>query len=172
MLRRCLAAAGEPPPRKLDWVLLATPPTRPYQSLPRLTGSAALGLVWIAYLMGALSLLAGAIACEGAHARRFTAQAIEALTGDRTPLTETRWLVLLVGLLLLGGGLALCALSRWAAPIFILGTLLATGISALRLTRAATHDAAQAQDVGAPSRRFIFMRPLPPSCCGWKARAC
>ena len=85
-----------------------------------------MGLAWIAYLIGALSLLAGAIACEGAHSQRFTAQAIEALTGDRTPLRQTRWLVLLVGVLLLGGGLALCALSRWAAPIFIVGTILAT----------------------------------------------
>jgi hypothetical protein len=140
-----LAAAGVPPLRKLNRALLATPPTRSYQSLPRLTRSAALGLVWIAYLMGALSLLAGAIACEGAQSRRFSAQAIEALTGDRTPLTETRWLVLLVGLLFFAGGLALCALSRWAAPIFILGTLLATGYLLYASRVLPPTDAAQAQ---------------------------
>src|SRR5690348_11381103 len=89
-------------------------PPRPRRRINRclaLIGSTSVGLVWIAYLIGALSLLAGAIACEGAHSQRFTAQAIEALTGDRTPLRQTRWLVLLVGVLLLGGGLALCALS-------------------------------------------------------------
>lgn len=110
-----------------------------------LTRSLALGLVWIAYLIGALSLLAGAIACEGAHARRFTPQAIQALTGDRTPLTETRWFVLFAGALLLGGGLALCALSRWAAPIFILGTLLATGYLLYASRVLPPTDAAQAQ---------------------------
>ena len=140
-----LAVAGCSLSRKLNRAPLATPPTRPYQSLPRLTWSAALGLVWIAYLIGALSLLAGAIACEGAHSRRFSAQAIEALTGDRTPLTETRWFVLLAGVLLLGGGLALCALSRWAAPIFIAGTLLATGYLLYASRVLPPADAAQAQ---------------------------
>jgi hypothetical protein len=80
----------------------------------------------IAYLLGALSLVAGAVAVEGLISRRFTAPALEALTGDRTPLKDPRPLLLLAGLLLLSGGLALWALSRWAAPIFIMGTLLAT----------------------------------------------
>jgi len=130
---------------KADRTPLVSPSRRPYQSLPRLSWSAALGLVSIAYLMGALSLVAGVIACEGVHSGRFSAQAIEALTGDRTPLRETRWLVLLVGILLLGGGLALCALSRWAAPIFILGTLLATGYLLYASRTLPPADAAQAQ---------------------------
>ena len=104
-----------------------------------------MGLVWIAYLIGALSLLAGAIACEGARSHRFTAPAIEALTGDRTPLTQTRWLVLIVGVLLLGGGLALCALSRWATPIYILGTILATAYLLYASRVLPPADAAQAQ---------------------------
>jgi hypothetical protein len=83
-------------------------------------------LVLLAYALGALSLLAGAVALEGAISRRFTAPAFEALTGDRTPLADTRPALLLAGLLFLSGGLALWALSRWAAPIFILGTVLAT----------------------------------------------
>jgi len=133
-----------PPPEKHAATRLATPTPRPYQFLPA-AGAPPLGPVWIAYLIGALSLIAGAIACEGAHSRRFSAQAIEALTGDRTPLTETRWFVLLAGVLLLGGGLALCALSRWAAPIFIAGTLLATGYLLYASRVLPPADAAQAQ---------------------------
>ena len=85
-----------------------------------------MSLVLIAYLLGALSLAAGAVALEGAISRRYTAPAFEALTGDRTPLRDTGPALLLASLLFLCGGLALCALSRWAAPIFILGTVLAT----------------------------------------------
>jgi hypothetical protein len=46
---------------------------------------------------------------------------------------------------LLGGGLALCALSRWAAPIFILGTLLATGYLLYASRVLPPVDTAQAQ---------------------------
>jgi hypothetical protein len=80
----------------------------------------------IAYLLAAFSLVGGAVALEGLISRRFTARALEEKTGDRTPLADTRPVLLVAGLLFLSGGLALWALSRWAAPIFILGTLLAT----------------------------------------------
>src|SRR5262245_62393069 len=80
----------------------------------------------VAYLLGALSLLAGVVALAGLISRRLTAQAFEEKTGDRTPLQDLRPVLLLAAVTFLSGGLALWALSRWAAPIFILGTLFAT----------------------------------------------
>jgi hypothetical protein len=104
-----------------------------------------LSLVLLAYLIGALSLVAGAVALEALISRRLTASALEALTGDRTPLRDTRPVLVLTGLLCLSGGLLLFSLSRWAAPIFILGTLLATGYLLYASRVLPPGNAAQAQ---------------------------
>jgi hypothetical protein len=85
-----------------------------------------LRLAAIAYLIAGPSLLLGLLALNQARSGRLTAASIEALTGDRTPLKKLRSFVALIGILLSSGGLALLALSRWAAPIFLLGMLLAT----------------------------------------------
>jgi hypothetical protein len=80
---------------------------------------------WIAYALGTFYVFAGAVAIRTARTNRITDDALEALTGDRTPLPEwmRRWFILAVGALVLAGGIALVLLSRWAAPIFIAGTL-------------------------------------------------
>jgi hypothetical protein len=84
---------------------------------------------WIAYVLGSLAVVAGAIATEAVRTGRLADGALETLTLDRTPLSEAarRWFVLGLGAVLFSGGGALLLLSRWAAPIFILGTLLASG---------------------------------------------
>src|SRR5262245_1705222 len=99
----------------------------------------------IAYLLGALSLVAGAVALEGLFSRRFTAPALEEKIGDRTPLRDTRPVLLIAGVLFSSGGLALWALSRWAAPIFLLGTLLATAYLLYASRVLPPTDAAQGQ---------------------------
>jgi hypothetical protein len=86
-----------------------------------------LHLAWIAYLIGACSIGAGAIAIASAHSRLRSAAVLAALTDDDMPPGDPRCLLGVAGVLLLGGGLALWALSRWAAPLFILGTLVETG---------------------------------------------
>jgi hypothetical protein len=131
----------------VDWRTagVVSGPARIYQSLAYKAGRTALSLVLIAYLIGALSLVAGAIALEALISRRFKAPALEALTGDRTPLRDTRPLLLLTGLLCLSGGLMLWTLSRWAAPIFILGTLLATAYLLYASRVLPPANAAQAQ---------------------------
>jgi hypothetical protein len=99
----------------------------------------------IAYLLGALSLVAGALALEGLFSRRFTTPALEEKIGDRTPLRDTRPVLLIAGVLFSSGGLALWALSRWAAPIFLLGTLLATAYLLYASRVLPPADAAQGQ---------------------------
>ncbi|HEX2335279.1 MAG TPA: hypothetical protein VHI72_02275 [Hyphomicrobiaceae bacterium] len=86
-----------------------------------------MNLAWIAYLLGALSIGAGTIAIASASSRWRSAAVLAALTDDHLPPGDARGLLGAAGVLLLGGGLALGALSRWAAPIFILGTLVETG---------------------------------------------
>jgi hypothetical protein len=85
-----------------------------------------LRLAALAYLIAGPSLLLGLLALNEARSGRLTAASIEALTQDRTPLKKPRWFVALIGALLSSGGVLLLALSRWAAPIFLLGMLLAT----------------------------------------------
>ena len=85
-----------------------------------------MGLFLLAYALGAVALAVGGIALTKARSRQLTPAAFEALTGDRTPVKHVRAGIGLLGVLLVSGGLALMALSRWAAPIFILGSLLET----------------------------------------------
>ena len=86
-----------------------------------------MNLAWIAYLIGAASIGAGTIAIASASSRLRSATVLAALTDDQLPPGDPRWLLGVAGVLLLGGGLALWALSRWAAPMFIIGTLVETG---------------------------------------------
>jgi len=85
-----------------------------------------LRLAALAYLIAGPCLVFGILALNQARSSQLTAASIEALTGDRTPLKKPRWFVALIGALLSSGGLMLLALSRWAAPIFLVGMLLAT----------------------------------------------
>jgi len=96
-----------------------------YASPGRNAWELTLRLAAIAYLIAGASLVLGILALNQARSERLTAASIEALTGDRTPL-KVRWFIALFGALISSGGLALLALSRWAAPIFLLGMLLAT----------------------------------------------
>jgi hypothetical protein len=103
-----------------------------------------LGLRLIAYLIGAATILAGAVAIAAARARGGGAAAAALLAG--LPEARRRPLLLLAGLLLAAGGLALCTMPRWAPPIFILGMLGATAGVLYASRMAPPLDEAAAQD--------------------------
>jgi len=90
-------------------------------------GDRSLHLFAIASLLAAASLAVGIFALAKARSPELTPAAIEALTGDHTPLKSVRSAIALLGVLWVSGGLMLIAFSRWAAPLFILSTLLQTG---------------------------------------------
>jgi hypothetical protein len=83
-----------------------------------------LGLSLIVYVIGAATLLAGAVAIAAASARGGRVTSVPPLAD--LPVAHRRPLLLAAGVVLAGGGLALCAFPRWAPPIFILGMLGAT----------------------------------------------
>jgi len=95
----------------------------------------------IAYLLGVLALIAGAMAIVGEPLGRFT------LAGMPLADAINRRLLRLIGVLVLSGGVALLCRSRWASPFFILSTLIETGylLYASRVLPALEMDAADSR---------------------------
>lgn len=105
---------------------------------------------WIAYALGAFYVLAGVLAIRAGRMETFTDAAIASITGDRTPVPEKLrgWFMLGGGALVLAGGVLLLALSRWAAPVFIAGTLLQAGYLLYASRKLPPEDEAQMRGRG------------------------
>lgn len=77
---------------------------------------------WLAYVIGAFYVFAGAVAIRAGRMNRLLDKAISGISGKPTPFAERVRgnYAFLVGVLTLASGAALLLLSRWAVAAFLL----------------------------------------------------
>jgi hypothetical protein len=102
---------------------------------------------WLAYAVGAFYVLGGLLVIRAGRAELFLDRALNQITGEPTPLTERvrAAYALGVGLMILAGGVALLAMSRWAVVLFVASLLVQTAYLLWASRALPPSDAAEAK---------------------------